>query len=138
MTSARELMRAGADCVGADESVVLAAKRMAALGVSALPIRGGDNLIRGMLTDRDIVVKVLARERDPATTKAGELAQEELVAADAGDDAPHVLRIMAANGMRRLPVLDGTELIGTIGRAEVVRGLPDPQIGELLDALALD
>ncbi|KUL38460.1 histidine kinase [Streptomyces sp. NRRL F-4489] len=138
MTSARELMTAGADCVGADESVVLAAKRMADLGVSALPIRGGDNRIQGMLTYRDIVVNVLARERDPATTKAGELSQEELVAVDVDDDAHHVLRIMAANGVHRLPVLDGTELVGTIGRAEVARALPDPQVGELLDALSRD
>ncbi|MFE0189654.1 CBS domain-containing protein [Streptomyces sp. NPDC059008] len=138
MTSAREIMTEGAECVGADESVVLAAKRMAQLGVGALPIRGSDNRLMGMLTDRDIVIKVLARELDARTTKAGELAQGEVVTVDVDDDTHQILRAMSSHKVRRLPVLDGGDLVGMVALADVARDLPDPQVGDLLEALSTD
>ena len=52
-----------------------AAKRLAELNVGSMPICGEDDRLKGMLTDRDIVVKVLAEGRDPSSTKAGELGQ---------------------------------------------------------------
>ncbi|MEV5484230.1 MULTISPECIES: CBS domain-containing protein [Streptomyces] len=138
MTSAREIMTPGVECIGLEESVVLAAKKMAELGVGALPICGGDNKLRGMLTDRDIVLKVLAREREPAATKAGELAQGEVVAIDVDDDTHHILRTMTAHKVRRLPVIDGNDLVGMVALADVARDLPDAQVGDLLAALSTD
>lgn len=139
MTSAREIMTAGAECVGADESVVLAAKRMAQLGVGALPIRGSDDGLKGILTDRDIVIKVLARERDPATTKAAELAQGEVLTVNVDDDTHQILHAMSTHKVRRLPVLDGGDLVGMVALADVARDLPDlPQVRDLLEALSTD
>lgn len=63
-------MTAGAECVGADESVLQAARKMTELDVGALPICGTDNRLKGMLTDRDIVVKVLGKGKDPERTTA--------------------------------------------------------------------
>ncbi|MEU9099961.1 CBS domain-containing protein [Streptomyces sp. NPDC048361] len=138
MTSAREIMTGGAECVGAEETVAEAARKMAQLGVGALPICGTDQRLKGMLTDRDIVVKVLAKGLDPADTKAGDLAQGEAVTIGADDDAAEILRTMTAHKVRRLPVIDGHDLVGVVAQADVARALPDPQVGDLLQALSTD
>ncbi|WP_328862964.1 CBS domain-containing protein [Streptomyces sp. NBC_00306] len=138
MTTAREIMTSGTECIGADESVLDAAKKMKDLGVGALPICGTDKRLKGMLTDRDIVVKVLGAGKDPATVKAGELAQGEAVTIGADDDADEILRTMIQHKVRRLPVIDGHDLVGMVAQADVARALPDPKVGDLLEALSTD
>lgn len=112
MTTAREIMTEGAECVGAEETVLDAAKKMTELGVGALPICGTDDKLKGMLTDRDIVVKVLGVGKDPGQVKAGDLAQGEAVTIGADDDAEEILRTMTEHKVRRLPVIDGHRLVG--------------------------
>ncbi|MGV9877720.1 CBS domain-containing protein [Streptomyces sp. NPDC003006] len=138
MTTARDIMTGGAECIGAEESVLLAARKMTELGVGALPICGTDNRLKGMLTDRDIVVKVLGKGKDPAQTNAGELAQGEAVTIGADDDADEIMRTMTTHKVRRLPVIDGHDLVGVVAQADVARSLPDPQVGDLLQALSTD
>lgn len=136
MTTARDIMTADAECIGANESALLAAHKMADLGVGALPICGADEHLEGVLTDRDIVVKVLAADKDPAEIKAGELAQGEAVTIGADDDASEILRTMSEHKVRRLPVIDGHTLVGMVAQADVARALPDPAVGDLLEALS--
>ena len=66
----REAMHEGAECIGENKTLLDAAKRMAELDVGVLPICGDDDRLKGMLTDRDIVVKALAQGRDPAPPRA--------------------------------------------------------------------
>ncbi|MFI8278020.1 CBS domain-containing protein [Streptomyces sp. NPDC085929] len=138
MVTAREIMTGGAECIGAQETVLAAAKKMTELGVGALPICGTDDKLKGMLTDRDIVVKVLGAGKDPAQVKAGDLAQGEAVTIGADDDAQEILRTMSDHKVRRLPVIDGHRLVGIVAQANVARALPDPQVGDLLQALSTD
>ncbi|MDN3295167.1 CBS domain-containing protein [Streptomyces ficellus] len=138
MTTARQIMTSGAECVGAEESVLDAAKKMTRLGVGALPICGTDDKLKGMLTDRDIVVKVLGAGKDPSTCKAGELAQGEAVTIGADDEAEEILRTMVEHKVRRLPVIDGHKLVGMVAQADVARALPAPKTGDLLQALSTD
>ena len=138
MPTARQIMTAGAKCVQASETILDAAKRMAELGVGALPICGEDNRLKGMLTDRDIVVKVLARGKDPRAVHAGELAQDVAVTIGADDDANEILHTMTEHQMRRLPVIDGYDLVGVVSQADVARSLTDPEVGSLVTALSAD
>ncbi|MDK0523898.1 CBS domain-containing protein [Streptomyces sp. ML-6] len=138
MTTAREIMTEGAECIGADEPVLLAARKMTEMGVGALPICGTDDRLKGVLTDRDIVIKVLGAGKDPASTTAGELAQGEAVTIGADDDAGEIMRTMSTHKVRRLPVIDGHRLVGMVAQADVARALPDPQVGDLLEALSTD
>ena len=138
MTTAREIMTKGADCVGEQDSVADAARMMAQLGVGALPICGQDDRLKGMLTDRDIVVKVLGAGKDPASTKAGDLAQGKPVTIGADDDAQEILRTMSSHKVRRLPVIDGQRLVGVVAQADVARSLSAPQVKDLLEALSTD
>ncbi|MFD7630518.1 CBS domain-containing protein [Streptomyces sp. NPDC059851] len=137
MTTAREIMT-DAECIGAEETVLEAAKEMTQMGVGAMPICGTDDRLKGMLTDRDIVVKVLGVGKDPAQVKAGELAHGEAVTIGADDDAAEILRTMSEHKVRRLPVIDGHRLVGIVAQADVARALPDPQVGDLLEALSTD
>ncbi|MFI6483406.1 CBS domain-containing protein [Nonomuraea sp. NPDC050663] len=138
MPTAREIMTPHAECVNVDESITEAAEKMARLDVGSLPICGTDNRLKGMLTDRDIVVKVLAKGKDPKSCLAGEFAEGKPVTIGADDDAAEILRTMGRHKVRRLPVIDGHDLIGIVALAEVARALPDSRVGDLLDALTTD
>ncbi|MDG4816298.1 CBS domain-containing protein [Micromonospora carbonacea] len=136
MPTARDIMTSDVTCVSEQDDLRTAARQMARLGVGALPIRGDDNRLTGMLTDRDIVVKVLAEGRDPAMVTAGELAQGEAVTIDADDDAAEVLRTMGRHRVRRLPVVDGHDLVGIVAVADVARALPEGAVGDLIEAIS--
>jgi len=138
MTTARDMMTRGATCVRSSETVADAARMMADLSVGALPICGEDNKLKGMLTDRDIVVKVLAEGKDPRAVHAGELAQGTPVMVSVDDDADKVMRTMSEHKVRRLPVLDGHDLVGIVAQADVARALPDPKVGDLVQALSAE
>jgi CBS domain-containing protein len=136
MTTARDIMTADVTCVGEKETLAEAAHKMADLGVGSLPICGDDNRLKGMITDRDIVVKVLAKDRDPSRVSAGELGAGKPVTIGADDDVAEVLRTMAAHKVRRLPVIDVHRLVGIVAVADVARSLPDRPVGDLIDALS--
>ncbi|MBM0229394.1 CBS domain-containing protein [Micromonospora sp. ATA51] len=136
MPTAREIMTSDVTCVREQDDLKAAARRMAELGVGSLPICGDDNRLKGMLTDRDIVVKVLAEGSDPGTVTAGELAQGEAVTIGADDDAAEILRTMGKHKVRRLPVIDGHELVGIVAVADVARSLPERPVGDLIEAIS--
>jgi CBS domain-containing protein len=136
MLTARDIMTADPAYVRGSESVLYAAVRMADLGIGALPICGEDNRLHGMITDRDIVVKVLAAGKDPRAVHTSELAQGEVVTIGADDGIHDLLNTMARHKLRRLPVIDGDALIGTVALADVARALEEPETGLLLQAIS--
>ncbi|MFF5933676.1 CBS domain-containing protein [Streptomyces sp. NPDC012508] len=133
MTTAREIMHTGASCVQENESLVDAARRMSELDVGALPICGPDNRLHGIITDRDIVVKCLAKGKDPQRMTAGDLAQGKPVTVDAGADGEEVLRTMQDHRIRRVPVIDDHRLIGMISEADLARHLPEERVGHFVE-----
>ena len=137
MTShVRDVMSEGAECVGEDDSVLVAAHRLAELQVGSVPICGDDNHLKGMLTDRDIVVKVLARDLDPATVTAGSLAEGKPVTIGADDLLDYAMKTMAEHQVRRLPVVDGEQLVGMLSQADLVKALPEGRAGELIQTIS--
>jgi CBS domain-containing protein len=136
MTTAREIMTPDATCVGENDTLADAARKMADLNVGSLPICGSDNRLKGMITDRDIVIKAIAAGRDPKDVTAGELAQGKPVTIGADDDAGEILQTMSDHQVRRLPVIDGHQLVGIVAVADVARALPDRPVGDLIDALS--
>jgi CBS domain-containing protein len=136
MPTAREIMTPDATCVGERESLADAAQKMAQLDVGSLPICGEDNRLKGMLTDRDIVIKAVAEGRNPAEVTAGELAEGKPVTIGADDDADEILRTMSSHQVRRLPVIDGHDLVGMVALADVARALSDRPVGDLIDAIS--
>ena len=131
-------MSSDCTCIGENDSVLDAAKQLADKDVGSLPICGEDDRLKGMLTDRDIVVKVLARGKDPASVKAGELGQgdSKTVTVGADDSIDEALRTMIDHKVRRLPVIDGKRMIGIISQADIATNVDEEKVGELVEAIS--
>ena len=136
MTTAREIMTSHAEYARTTDTLVDAAKRMRDLEVGALPICGEDDRLKGMITDRDIVVKCIAEGGDPSTTRVEELAEGKPVTIGADDSVEEALHTMMEHNVRRLPVIDGHELIGMVSQADVAKNLPEDKVGELVEAIS--
>jgi CBS domain-containing protein len=136
MAKARDIMTGGAECIGEKETLVDAAKKMRDLDVGSLPICGEDNRLKGMITDRDIVVKCLAQGGDPKSMTAGELAEGKPVTIGADDDVDEILRTMTQYKVRRLPVIDGHDLVGVVSQGDVARNVPEEKVGDLVEAIS--
>jgi CBS domain-containing protein len=135
---ARDVMSNDCTCIGENESVLDAARKLKELDVGALPICGEDDRLKGMLTDRDIVVKVLAEGKDPSQTKAGELGQGDgkTVTIGADDSIEEALHTMAEHKVRRLPVIDGHRLVGVVSQADLATNIDEEKVGELVEAIS--
>jgi CBS domain-containing protein len=136
MATARDVMSGGVECVSENDTLVDAARKMRDLDVGALPICGQDNRLKGMLTDRDIVVRCLAEGGDPTSTRAGEFSQGKPVTVGADDPVEEILRTMSQYKVRRLPVIDGHDLVGMVSQADVARNLPEDKVGDLVEAIS--
>jgi CBS domain-containing protein len=135
--TARDIMTPECTCVGEDDTVLDAAKRLAELNVGSMPICGSDDRLKGMLTDRDIVVKVLAQGKDPSSTRVGELAtQDEVVTIGADDPIDEALRTMTEHKVRRLPVIDGHRLVGIVSQADIATNIDEEKVGDLVEAIS--
>jgi CBS domain-containing protein len=135
--TARDVMSPDCECVGENETLLDAAKKMAAKGYGSMPICGDDNRLKGMLTDRDIVVKALAQGKDPGSTRAGDLGEGKPVTIGADDSLQEALKTMAQYKVRRLPVIDGHDLVGIIAVADIARELDDDDSkGDLIEAIS--
>jgi CBS domain-containing protein len=132
----REAMHEGCECIGESENMLEAAKRMAELDIGALPICGDDDRLKGIITDRDIVVKVLAHGKSPAMT-VGELAQGTPVWVRGDASIEDALQLMREHAVKRLPVIDeDKQLIGMITEADIATSLPPEKTGEVVGAIA--
>src|SRR3954465_12712316 len=136
MTTAREIMTAGAECAKAGDTLVDAASKMRDLGVGALPICGEDNKLAGMITDRDIVLKCVAEGHDPPPMSVEEYDGNEVVTIGADDSIDEALATMTKAGVRRLPVIDGHDLVGIVSQADIPRNLPDDKVADFLQAIS--
>ena len=136
MTKARDIMTADAECIGENATALEAAQKLRELDVGALPICGDDNRLKGMITDRDIVVSVLAEGRDPGQVRVGELAQGEAVTIGADDSVEEALQTMKQHKVRRLPVIDGHDMVGIVSQADVATNLPEDKVGDLVEAIS--
>lgn len=136
MTTVREIMTPDPDYVETDQTLQTAAEKMEQLGVGALPISGKDRRLKGMLTDRDIVVRALARGK-ALSTPVGELNQGGAVTVAADDTVEHLFATMTRHQVKRIPILEGENLVGIVSLADAARALPDPNTGVLTEALSI-
>ena len=137
MTTAREIMTPGAEWLDVDVTVEEAARRMAEGDFGMLPVCNSEGRLQGVVTDRDLVVQVISEGRDPSSTKIGDLlSQSEVVTIGADDPAEEAIRTMKDHAVRRLPVIDGTELVGMVSQADIARAMPDAKVGDLVGAIS--
>ncbi|MGQ4601222.1 CBS domain-containing protein [Nocardia sp. R6R-6] len=137
MITAETVMRPDVECISVRDTMDFAAQRMRQLDIGALPVCDGEGHPVGIVTDRDIVVKVIGVGLNPRTTTAGELAQgqDELHTVDVGVDIGDVLARMTEFRIRRIPVTAHGRLAGIITEADLARQLPEEQVGEFVEAI---
>lgn len=108
MRKVRDIMSAAPVCMAPGESVSAAARAMKQHGIGTILVLT-DGSLSGLVTDRDITVRVLAEDRDPQTTRVGDICSSELVVLDPDDDLVQAARLVRDRAVRRIPVLrDGT------------------------------
>ncbi|MBJ2122273.1 CBS domain-containing protein [Arthrobacter sp. MSA 4-2] len=135
-TTARDIMTGSVECIGEKDTLQQAAVKMRDLDVGSLPICGEDGRLKGMLTDRDIVVRCLADGGDPTTVTAGDLTQGKPVTIGADDTVEAAIRTMQDHQVRRLPVIDGHDLVGVISQADIARNYPEDRVGDLVELIS--
>lgn len=117
----KDLMNPSAVTVEPASSAALAARLISRHNVGALPVCGSDRRLRGMVTDRDIVLRCVAAEEDPAQTPVRDIMTRSCATVAPGDDCREATRLMAQHQVRRLPVVEGGKLVGVISLSDLAR-----------------
>ncbi len=118
-----EVMTTDVEFVDASMTVQDAAVTMGELDVGALPV-GNAERVEGIVTDRDVLYRVVARGRDPVRVTVGEILSRPVVSCTEDDSVANAMDLMAANHIRRMPVLGATgEVTGWITLADLARKL---------------
>jgi CBS domain-containing protein len=132
----RDVMTSNPCTIDANESVAYAAKMMREEDVGLAPIVEDDKLV-GMLTDRDIAVRVAAQGRNPDQVKVRDVASKRLVTIDPQQDLDEALRMMAKHQVRRLPVVEGDgRLVGVVAQADIAREGDEEKTGRLVEEIS--
>lgn len=137
MTTVREIMTCDTTHCSDDTSAAEAARKMKDDDIGALPVFDTNGRLAGVVTDRDLALEVVATGRDANLVRLSELLDgTEVFTIGADDSVEAAIRTMKARAVRRLPVLDGTSLVGMVSQADIARAMPDAKIGDLVDAIS--
>lgn len=131
----REAMTSSPRSIEGRENVVEAARRMASENVGSLPVVEAGELV-GMVTDRDLVTNVLAKELDPSKVQVAEVASENPVVASPEEPLDAALQRMAQEQVRRLPVVDDGKLVGILAQADVARTAQAQSTGQMVEKIS--
>lgn len=135
MTQVRDVMTLNPASCASQAPVADAAKLMAKEDVGPIPVVEGERLV-GLLTDRDIVVRVVAEGRDPEATTVGEVASSSLTTVAPDEDLDRALQLLAEQRVRRLPVVEGEKLVGIVAQADIARRGDDVQTGQVVEQIS--
>jgi CBS domain-containing protein len=135
MEQVRNVMTQNPTSCDPTTTAVEAAKVMASEDVGSVPVVKAGRLV-GIVTDRDVVVRVLAEGRDPNSTTIGEIASSDLETVSPDDDLDTALRKMASSKVRRLPVVEGDLLVGIVAQADVARQGDDSETGQVVEEIS--
>jgi CBS domain-containing protein len=136
-TLVRHVMTEAPRTLRIDATASDAARLMADADVGAVPVVEADGRLAGLVTDRDLVLRVVAREADPSIVTLGEVVTTALVAATPDMGLSEAREMMGEYQVRRLPVLKGDELVGIVSIGDVaVASASDREVGETLEEIS--
>jgi CBS domain-containing protein len=131
----REVMTPSPETVEPGQPVAEAAKLMKQADVGMIPVVQ-DGQLSGTITDRDIVLRVIAEGKSPASTTVGEIASGEIVTVDPEQELEEALELMSKHQVRRLPVVENGRLIGVLAQADVAREGDEREVGETVEQIS--
>jgi CBS domain-containing protein len=132
----RDAMTPNPRTIGRDATVVEAAQIMEEADIGSLPVVDSDHILHGMVTDRDIALRVVAAGRDPRSTPVGEIATTNVCPAYPEEPLDDAYEQMAYRQVRRLPVVDDDRVVGMLAQADMVHELKDKQAGKLVHEIS--
>jgi CBS domain-containing protein len=136
MTRVREAMTSNPRTVTADSSIAEAARLMRDEDTGIAPITEGQRLV-GVVTDRDIAIKVVAEGKDPEATKVTQVASRNLVTVDAEQDLDEALDLMAQHQLRRLPVVEEDDkVVGILAQADIAQHADASRTGKVVEEIS--
>ncbi len=133
--SVKDVMTPNPRTVTPETGVVEAAKLMASEDVGPLPVVEGGELV-GIVTDRDLVTRVIAEGRDPGSTLVGDVCSSKPVTVSPDDDVSHALTLLAQHQVRRLPVAEGDQIVGIVAQADIAREESHEAVGEVVEDIS--
>ena len=116
-----DIMTGRVIAVGQDEPVIAAARLLKRHNVGALPVTDSTGRLRGLVTDRDIVLRCVAAEDDPRSLPVREIMSRGIFTAQPGDSVEEAARSMAREQIRRLPVTEEGRLVGMVTLCDLAR-----------------
>jgi CBS domain-containing protein len=132
--SVRDTMTAKPRSIDASQAIDDAARLMRDEDVGSLPVTDQGRLI-GVITDRDIVIRVVAEGGRDSATVADALSRNPVTVAP-DDDLEEALRLMARHQVRRLPVVEDDRLVGIVAQADVALAEKEKKTGEVVEAIS--
>lgn len=137
MPTARDIMTPNPRIVSTDDDITSIARILADDDIGGVIVCNDEKRLQGIITDRDIAVEVVAAGKDPASTRAGELLDGRETITIGADDSVHIaIETMKDHAVRRLPVIDGHEVIGMVSQADLAVNVADDDVGDLLAAIS--
>jgi CBS domain-containing protein len=131
----RDAMTPSPTTIDANAPVVEAARAMASQNVGSLPVVDGGTLV-GMVTDRDLVLNVLAKDVDPHSTTVATVCTDDPVVVGPEDSLDDALQRMAREQVRRLPVVEDERLVGILAQADVSRTAEPAETGRMVEEIS--
>lgn len=131
----RKVMSADVTSVAPSTPVVEAARLLAERDVGSLPIVDGERLV-GIVTDRDIALRVVGEGRDVTGMTVDEIASRDLVTVEADDRLDTALHRMARHQVRRLPVVEGGRLVGMLAQRDVALTEEEERTGAVVEEIS--
>lgn len=135
MASIKDLMTTNPTTCPTSATVVEVARVMKQEDVGSVPVVEGDQLV-GMVTDRDIVIRVIADGRDVESTSVSDVVSSDVVTVDPDTSIDQALDLMSENQVRRLPVVEGGQLVGIVAVADVARAADEEKTGEVVQDIS--
>ena len=134
---ARDIMTANPRCVTASDSISRAAEIMRDTDVGIVPVveDSGSMRLAGVVTDRDIAVRIVAEGRD-GNVNVREIMSSRLATVRPDDDLDRVTDLMKSEQVRRIPVCEGDRLVGIIAQADVARETSDKKTGDVVEQIS--
>ena len=116
-----DLMNKDVVSVSPEESVALASRLLSRHNIGALPVSSSDGKLKGIITDRDIVLRCIARSEDPDIMPVCDVMSRSVISVSPGDDIERASELMSTAQVRRLPVTDGGKLVGMLSLGDMAR-----------------
>jgi CBS domain-containing protein len=116
-----DLMTDSVISIAPDEPAALAARLLFRHNIGSVPVCSEDGRLRGIVTDRDIVLRCVAAENDPETTPVREIMSRNIISVSPSDDVREAARQMASAQVRRLPVVESGKLVGMLALGDMAK-----------------